>query len=93
MKANYSKAPDQVLQFREREICIFNIDGKNIDHQVVNEFGEEWLKFNTFIDEAILAGANEYFDMVLAIFLYMPLVLWVRFLRAIGLKSCLKKCL
>ena len=52
MKANYTKAPDQVLQLKEREICIFNIDGKNIDHQVVNEFGEEWLKFNTFTDEA-----------------------------------------
>jgi ubiquinone/menaquinone biosynthesis C-methylase UbiE len=64
MKANYTKAPDQVLQFKEREICIFNIDGKNIDRQVVNEFGEEWLKFNTFTDEAILAGANEYFELV-----------------------------
>jgi SAM-dependent methyltransferase len=64
MKANYTKAPDQVLQLKEREICIFNIDGKNIDHQVVNEFGEEWLKFNTFTDEAILAGANEYFDFI-----------------------------
>lgn len=64
MKANYTKAPDQVLQLKEREICIFNIDGKNIDHQVVNEFGEEWLKFNTFTDEAILAGANEYFDLL-----------------------------
>jgi len=64
MKANYIKAPDQVLQFKEREICIFNIEGKNIDQQVVNEFGEEWLKFNNFTDEAILAGANEYFDVL-----------------------------
>jgi len=64
MKANYTQSPDQVLHFKERDICIFNIEGENIDHQVVTEFGEEWLKFNEFTDEAILAGAHEYFDFL-----------------------------
>jgi hypothetical protein len=31
MKENYTKSPDQVLQFKERDISIFNIEGKNID--------------------------------------------------------------
>ncbi len=48
MKANYIKSPDQVLQFKERDISVFNIESKNIDQQVVNECGEEWLKFNEF---------------------------------------------
>lgn len=31
---------------------------------MVEEFGEEWLKFSDFNDENIKAAAEEYFDIV-----------------------------
>jgi len=64
MKCSYMRQPDQVIQSKTREINIFNIDGKNIDKKVVDEFGEEWLKFSEFTDKIIKEAAEEYFDIV-----------------------------
>jgi len=64
MQCTYARQPDQVIQSATREIHIFNIDGKNIDKKVVDEFGEEWLKFNDFTDKLIKEGADEYFDII-----------------------------
>jgi SAM-dependent methyltransferase len=64
MKCSFVRQPDQVVQLKNSEINIFNIDGKNIDKKVVDEFGEEWLKFNDFTDERIKEAAEEYFDII-----------------------------
>ncbi|MEP6927667.1 MAG: class I SAM-dependent methyltransferase [Ginsengibacter sp.] len=64
MMCSYVRQPDQVIQSKTREINIFNIDGKNIDKKVVDEFGEEWLKFSDFTDKVIKEAAEEYFDIV-----------------------------
>ncbi len=64
MKCSYTKLPDQVIQSANREISLFNINGKNIDIKVVNEFGEEWLKFNDFTIGSINEAAQEYFDII-----------------------------
>jgi ubiquinone/menaquinone biosynthesis C-methylase UbiE len=60
----YRKEPDEVIQTKNREINVFDINGKNIDKKVVDEFGEEWLKFNDFTDKNIKAAAEEYFDII-----------------------------
>jgi len=64
LQVNYIKSPNQVVNPNGRPIYIFNIDGKNIDHKVVEEFGEEWNKFYDFSDEMITESGNEYFDIV-----------------------------
>ncbi|MEO6220339.1 MAG: class I SAM-dependent methyltransferase [Ginsengibacter sp.] len=64
MKSSYLRQPDQIIQSRNREIHLFNINGKNIDKKVVNEFGEEWLKFSHFTDKRIKEAAEEYFDII-----------------------------
>jgi ubiquinone/menaquinone biosynthesis C-methylase UbiE len=62
--SRYLKKPDAIIKSDTREINIFNIDGKNIDKKVVDEFGEEWLKFNDFTDKNIKKAAEEYFDII-----------------------------
>jgi ubiquinone/menaquinone biosynthesis C-methylase UbiE len=64
LRQAYTKEPDEVIDTKNRQINVFNIDGKNIDKKVVDEFGEEWLKFNDFTDKNIKAAAEEYFDIV-----------------------------
>src|SRR5688500_11894220 len=64
MQVNYIMLPDQVIKSENREISIFNIEGKNIDQKVVEEFGEEWLKFHEFSDEMIRKSGDEYFDIL-----------------------------
>ena len=64
MERSYARQPDQVIHSKNRSIHIFNIDGKNIDKTVVNEFGEEWLKFNDFTEDGIKEAAEEYFDII-----------------------------
>ncbi|MDQ6842814.1 MAG: class I SAM-dependent methyltransferase [Bacteroidota bacterium] len=63
-KHNYERPPDQVIQTTTREINIFSVHGGNIDKKVVNDFGEEWLKFNAFTDDLIKKAGQEYFDIV-----------------------------
>jgi len=64
MICSYARPPEKVIQSKTREISIFNINGRNIDKRVVDEFGEEWLKFHDFTDKRIKAAAEEYFDII-----------------------------
>lgn len=64
MKSNYFIEAEEIIISHDKEISIFNIQGENIDKRVVEEFGEEWLKFSDFNDENIKTAAEEYFDIV-----------------------------
>ena len=64
LQHNYTKEPDKIIKTRNGEINLFNINGSNIDKKVVDEFGEEWLKFHAFDDEIIQTGGDEYFDII-----------------------------
>ncbi len=64
MKSNYNKQPLQKVASIGRKINIFEISGSNIDEKVVEEFGEEWLKFHEFSDEVISKSVDEYFDIL-----------------------------
>ncbi len=64
LKHNYSIEPEEIILIHDREVNIFNITGENIDKKVVEEFGEEWLRFSDFNDENIKSAAEEYFDIV-----------------------------
>jgi len=61
---NYNQKPIEVISTQNKSISVFNTDGKNIDKEVVETFGEEWLKFNDFSEKDILVGGDEYFDIV-----------------------------
>jgi ubiquinone/menaquinone biosynthesis C-methylase UbiE len=60
----FERQPDRIIESKNRKINIFNIDGKNIDKKVVDEFGKEWLKFNEFSEGNIRLAAEEYFDII-----------------------------
>jgi SAM-dependent methyltransferase len=64
MKQCYNKNPLQVINTKNRSISIFSTDGKNIDNEVVQTFGEEWLKFKDYSDEEIRLFAIMYFDIL-----------------------------
>ena len=61
---SYSREPEEVVQLKNKEVSIFNINGGNIDKTVVNDFGQEWIKFSDFTDKRIKAAAAEYFDII-----------------------------
>jgi ubiquinone/menaquinone biosynthesis C-methylase UbiE len=60
----YSKEPEKVLNLENKQISVFNIHGGNIDSTVVEDFGEEWLKFNDFNDNWIKEAGEKYFDII-----------------------------
>ena len=60
----YNKISEKTLNIEGRNINIFSTDGDNIDVNVVNEFGNEWLKFNEFSADEIEKIGNEYFDIL-----------------------------
>jgi ubiquinone/menaquinone biosynthesis C-methylase UbiE len=64
MKSEFTRSPERIIKTKEREIFIFDIEGKNIDHKVVNEFGDEWLKFYEHDDDLVKKGGEEYFDIL-----------------------------
>ena len=64
MKLSYIKEPKQVFNSKGKEISVFSTDGKNIDQEVVESFGEEWLKFKDFDEEEIASLASMYFDIL-----------------------------
>ena len=64
MECEFVSRPDRIIQTKYRQINIFNIDGKNIDKKVVDEFGDEWSKFYEHDDELVEKGGNEYFDIL-----------------------------
>ena len=64
MKQTYSQVPLKYTKATNREIAIFSTEGDNIDNEVVESFGDEWLKFHDFSDEIIQEIAKEYFDLL-----------------------------
>jgi len=62
--ADYTQQPQSTIQGKNRPIAVFSTEGKNIDPQVVQSFGDEWLKFHDFSDEIIAECAAEYFDIL-----------------------------
>ncbi len=64
MKSEFTRSPEKIIKTRERDIYIFDIEGKNIDQKVVDEFGNEWLKFYEHDDDLVKKGGDEYFDIL-----------------------------
>jgi SAM-dependent methyltransferase len=64
MKVAYNQQPLEIIKGTNREISVFSIEGTNIDRDVVQSFGDEWLKFHDFSDKIIAECANEYFDIL-----------------------------
>ena len=64
MKCEFITQPHSIIKTKYREINMFNINGKNIDKKVVDEFGDEWLKFYEYNDEVIEKVGNEYFNIL-----------------------------
>ncbi len=63
MKA-YNQSPQHIVEGKHKPIAVFSTDGTNIDHEVVDAFGEEWTKFHDFSDDTIHEIAQEYFDIL-----------------------------
>jgi len=64
MIQDYVNEPLQLIKTDNRTISIFSTDGENIDAEVVETFGEEWLKFKDYSDEEIRLFAVQYFDIL-----------------------------
>ncbi|MGN6267669.1 MAG: class I SAM-dependent methyltransferase [Ginsengibacter sp.] len=64
MKSEFIRAPLKIIQTSERKIYVFDIEGQNIDKKVVDEFGNEWLKFYLHDDDLVKKGGEEYFDIL-----------------------------
>src|SRR6476660_5384168 len=64
MKKNYSTDPQKIIQGKFKQVATFSTEGKNIDHEVVESFGDEWTKFHDFSDDTINNIALEYFDII-----------------------------
>lgn len=64
MKMDYNKKPLQFIESKSNRIAAFSVEGENIDHVVVEGFGDEWLKFNTFSEKEITTISAEYFDIL-----------------------------
>jgi ubiquinone/menaquinone biosynthesis C-methylase UbiE len=61
----YKTAPSNFLKGYNRQIADFtSLNSSNIDTEVVNSFGDEWLKFNSFSDAEITRTGNDYFSIV-----------------------------
>ena len=61
---DFNQQPVSKIEVEERQISVFNTEGKNIDHSVVESFGEESLKFNQFTKQDIDQVGAQYFDIV-----------------------------
>ncbi|MEO7293907.1 MAG: class I SAM-dependent methyltransferase, partial [Ginsengibacter sp.] len=64
MRSEYNKIPAKIIKGKKREIAVFSTEGVNIDHSVVEDFGEEWLKFQDFTDDTIDKFVKEYFEIL-----------------------------
>ncbi len=64
MKQTYNNEPLKVINTKNRSISIFSTKGDNIDTDVVETFGEEWLKFKDYSDEEIRTAGAMYFDIL-----------------------------
>lgn len=63
---NFNQAPLQVQKGSFKDISCFNtkFEEENIDHSVVESFGEEWKKFASFEDKEIDKLGKMYFDII-----------------------------
>lgn len=64
MKREFVRPPEKVIKTKNREISIFSIDGKNINKKVVDEFGDEWLKFYQHNNDLLRKSGEKYFDIL-----------------------------
>jgi len=64
MKSEFTKSPEKIIKTNNRPVYVFDIGEKNIDPKVVNEFGDEWLKFHEHDDDLVKKGGEEYFDIL-----------------------------
>jgi ubiquinone/menaquinone biosynthesis C-methylase UbiE len=64
MMQQYNKKPLQTITTTNKEIAVFSNDGENIDLDVVETFGDEWLKFKKFPEADLIKLTNEYFDIL-----------------------------
>ncbi len=64
MRSSYNHTPLKFIKSVNREVAVFSTEGENIDKDVVQSFGDEWLKFHDFSDEIIDDIAKEYFDIL-----------------------------
>lgn len=64
MVVDFERVPDEIIKAGDKSIYIFDIHGKNIDKKVVEEFGEEWTKFNEFSENDIQFAGTKYFDII-----------------------------
>lgn len=64
MQSEFTRSPEKIIETHNRFVYIFNIGEENIDAKVVNEFGEEWLKFHQHDDDLVKKGGEEYFDIL-----------------------------
>jgi ubiquinone/menaquinone biosynthesis C-methylase UbiE len=63
----YNQKPVQTIKGINREISIFKTEDNkdsNIDTSVVESFGEEWTKFQSFENEDIIQIGEMYFDIL-----------------------------
>ncbi|WP_338762331.1 class I SAM-dependent methyltransferase [Bernardetia sp. ABR2-2B] len=63
---NFNQIPLQTVKGNFKEIFCFNteFEEENIDHSVVESFGEEWKKFASFEDKEIDKLGKMYFDII-----------------------------
>lgn len=64
MKSIFNQPVKEIIRTSESEIFCFDTRTENIDHSVVDSFGEEWNKFNSIADSDITQFGDEYFDII-----------------------------
>lgn len=64
MLADFEREPDEIIKAGDKSVHIFDIHGENTDKKVVEEFGEEWAKFNEFSENDIQLAGTKYFDII-----------------------------
>lgn len=66
MLKSFNQVPLQTVKGKFKDIFCFdiNFEEENIDHSVVESFGEEWKKFDSFKDEEIDKLGKMYFDII-----------------------------
>ncbi len=64
MRATYTSEPQKIIQTKGLPIHVFSTEGDNIDTDVVEAFGDEWLKFKDYSPEDIETLGNMYFDII-----------------------------
>jgi SAM-dependent methyltransferase len=64
LENKFNQSPLEVVKTANKDIFSFNTGSGNIDHSVVNSFGEEWTKFGAFSDAEVEKLGKMYFDIL-----------------------------